>query len=64
VVGPWTYVQNRAGRAEVYYREVDEWEMENIAGDPRYADQVARLKKLVRRTSSCAGEQCPSTYYR
>ena len=64
VVGPWTYVQNRAGRAEVYYREVDEWELESIAGDPRYADQVARLKKLVRRTSSCAGEQCPSTYYR
>ncbi len=64
VVGPWTYVQGRSGQAEVYYRDVDRWELENLAGDPRWSEQVAELKQLVRRTSNCAGDECPSTFYR
>lgn len=64
VVGPWTYVQGRSGRAEAYYREVDEWELENLAGDPRYREQVRELKTLTRSAATCAGAECPSTFYR
>lgn len=64
VVGPWTYVQGRSGQAEVYYRDVDRWELQNLAGDPRYSDQVEELKQLMRSTSTCAGDECPSAYYR
>ena len=64
VVGPWTYVENRHGRAEMYYRDVDPWQLENLRRDPRYRSQVKQLHALTQRYADCAGSECPSDFYR
>jgi len=64
VVGPWTYVQNKAGRAELYDRTVDPWQLNNLRKDPRYRPQLKELRKLTRKYADCAGHQCPSDFYR
>jgi arylsulfatase A-like enzyme len=64
VVGPWTYVENRRGRGELYYREVDPWQLHSLRRDPRYRDQVKELRSLTQKYADCAGQECPSDFYR
>lgn len=64
IVGPWTYVENRRGRAELYYRKVDPWQLNNLRRDPRYHQQYKQLRKLTHEYRDCAGTQCPSDFYR
>jgi len=63
-VGPWTYVEGKGGRPELYYREVDPYENSNLGGDPRYAKQRKELARLADRYVGCAGSECPDTFYR
>jgi len=63
VVGPWTYVVGRRGRAELYYRSVDPHQLYNLARDPRYAEQRKELRRLTRDTRDCAGAACPRDFY-
>src|SRR6476469_1226558 len=55
IVGPWTYVENRRGRAELYYRKVDPWQLNNLRRDPRYHQQYKQLRKLTHEYRDCAG---------
>lgn len=63
LAGPWTYVENRSGRGEVYYREVDPWEVNSLRRDPRYRSQVRELAALSDRYADCVGSGCPSQFY-
>ena len=64
VVGPWTYVDGRRGRSELYYRTVDPYELDNLARDPRYRAKLLELRRLSRQTATCAGSTCPREFYR
>ena len=64
VVGPWTYVKGRGGRAEVYYRKVDPWQNSNLKRDPRYRSQTRDLAEIARKYVDCAGDECPHDFYR
>jgi arylsulfatase A-like enzyme len=63
VVGPWTYVIGRGGRAEVYHRSVDPYELYSLRRDPRYAAQSRQLGRLNGRADTCAGDRCPIDFY-
>ena len=63
MAGPWTYVEDRDGRGEVYYREVDPWENHSLRQDPRYRSQVRELAALTDRYANCAGDTCPRDFY-
>jgi arylsulfatase A-like enzyme len=63
LVGPWTYVENSAGRGETYYRKVDPWQNHSVRRDPRYRAQVRELAALTERYADCAGDTCPKDFY-
>jgi arylsulfatase A-like enzyme len=48
----------RAGEAELYDLAVDPYELENVAGDPRYADVEAELSARLAEMRDCAGQDC------
>jgi arylsulfatase A-like enzyme len=62
--GPWTWVQGRAGRGELYRLTVDHWQNHNLAKDPRYQAQKAKLRRMTHQYSECAGATCPRNFYR
>ena len=62
--GPWTWVQGRAGRGELYRRTVDPYQNHNLAKDPRYQDQKRRLREMTKRYADCSGSTCPTDFYR
>jgi arylsulfatase A-like enzyme len=64
VDGPWTFVEGRAGRGELYLRTVDAWQDHNLIHDPRYQDQKRKLRRLTHRYADCAGATCPTDFYR
>ena len=64
VVGPWTYVHNRRGQAELYYRTVDPYQLDNLAADPRYTSQRRELRRLTKQAGSCAAGSCPTEFLR
>jgi hypothetical protein len=64
VAGPWTFVEGRGGRGELYRRTVDPWENHNLIRDPRYQHQKRRLRQLTHRYAACAGTTCPTDFYR
>jgi hypothetical protein len=63
LAGHWTYVENRSGRSEVYYRDVDPWEDHSLRRDPRYQSQVRELAELTDRYADCAASTCPRDFY-
>lgn len=63
LVGPWTYVENSAGRGEAYYRKVDPWQNHSVRRDPRYRAHVRELAALTERYADCAGDTCPRDFY-
>jgi arylsulfatase A-like enzyme len=64
VDGPWTWVQGRGGRGELYRLSVDPWQNHNLAKDPRYQTQKKQLRQMTRRYAHCAGATCPQDFYR
>lgn len=62
-VGPWTYVRH-GDEEEAYDRAVDPYELSNIARDPRYRHDVARLRRMTRQYAACAGDTCSHAFYR
>jgi arylsulfatase A-like enzyme len=62
--GPWTWVQGRAGRGELYRLTVDRWQNHNLVKDPRYRDQKRKLRRMAHRYIHCAGSTCPRDFYR
>jgi arylsulfatase A-like enzyme len=64
VDGPWTFVEGKGGRGELYLRSVDRWQNHNLIRDPRYQDQKRKLRRLTHRYADCAGATCPTDFYR
>jgi arylsulfatase A-like enzyme len=64
VDGPWTWVQGRAGRGELYRLSVDRWQNHNLVKDPRYQHQKRLLRQMTRRYADCSGSACPTDFYR
>ena len=62
--GPWTWVQGRAGRGELYRLTVDPFQNHNLAKDPRYQEQKRKLRKMNKRYHDCSGTSCPTDFYR
>jgi arylsulfatase A-like enzyme len=66
--GPWTWVQGRAGRGELYRLTVDPYQNHNLVKDPRYQEQKRKLRELSRRYRDCSGTSggtaCPTDFYR
>jgi arylsulfatase A-like enzyme len=62
--GPWTWVQGRAGRGELYRRTVDPFQNHNLAKDPRYQQQKHKLRQMTKRYHDCSGTSCPTDFYR
>ncbi len=62
-LGPWTYVEYRRGGAELYNRDSDPYEVQNLADDPAYADVSATLSTLTERYRACAGATAPKDFY-
>lgn len=63
-VGPWLYVEDADGRRrEMFYRRVDPHQLSNLARDPRYRDQVRKLRRLTLRYADCAGDTCPHDFW-
>jgi len=57
-------VHNRRGQAELYYRSIDPYELNNLAKDPRYRTQLRELRRLTRQYVDCAASACPREFYR
>ena len=64
VDGPWTWVQGRAGRGELYRLSVDPWQDHNLVKDPRYQAQKKVLRRMTQQYIDCAGATCPQDFYR
>jgi arylsulfatase A-like enzyme len=64
VAGPWTFVEGKGGRGELYLRTVDPWQDSNLIRDPRFHDQKRKLRRLTQRYADCAGATCPTDFYR
>jgi hypothetical protein len=62
--GPWTWVQGRAGRGELYRLTVDPFQNHNLAKDPRYQAQEQKLREMNKRYRDCSGTSCPTDFYR
>ncbi|WP_167880287.1 sulfatase family protein [Nocardioides guangzhouensis] len=64
--GTWTYTRLRRDgvrREELYNRATDPYELHNLAGNTRYAAELARFRALDRRYRDCAGATCPKAVY-
>ena len=60
--GSWTYTRLRnrqVRREELYNRATDPFELHNLAGRPRYAEQLKRFRALDAKYRDCAGATCP-----
>ncbi len=64
VDGPWTWVQGRSGRGELYRRTVDPYQDHNLVKDPRYQDQKRKLRQMTKQYADCSGPSCPTDFYR
>jgi arylsulfatase A-like enzyme len=55
----YTYVEwGETGEIELYDRQEDPYELENVAGDPAYAQIQAELAAKSARLAECAGKSC------
>jgi arylsulfatase A-like enzyme len=58
----YTYaVYEETGERELYDRDEDPYELENVAADPAYADVVAELEAKRRKLMRCKGRSCQVT---
>jgi N-acetylglucosamine-6-sulfatase len=55
----WKYVEYpRSGEKELYNLNADPYELDNLAGDRRYAGRMAKMAKRLRTWSTCSGPAC------
>jgi N-acetylglucosamine-6-sulfatase len=55
----YTYVvYKESGDEELYDRQKDKWELDNVADDPAYAGVKAHLKRKLTKLDACAGQSC------
>ena len=55
----YTYVVwTETGERELYDREADPYELDNVAGDPVFADLEADLAAKLEQLADCAGKAC------
>jgi arylsulfatase A-like enzyme len=54
----WLYVEHDGGEVELYDREADPAELQNVAGEERYRDDRDRLAAELRRLRDCSGSGC------
>ena len=54
----WKYVEYPTGEKEMYDLNADPYELENLAGDPAFADQQAALDLRLDELKNCAGLEC------
>ena len=57
-VDGFTYVEYETGVVELYDLTADPYELENVAGDPAYADREAQLAELLEAMRDCAAQEC------
>jgi arylsulfatase A-like enzyme len=62
-IGPWTYVRYWAGTEELYDRRHDPYELRNLSLLPKYAAQLAAMRRLSKHYTTCAGAGCPHAFY-
>ena len=51
-------VWTETGEPELYDRDVDPYQLDNVAGDPAYAATQARLARKLARLEACRGVSC------
>ncbi|RYE77313.1 MAG: arylsulfatase, partial [Myxococcales bacterium] len=49
-------------KVEFYDRSTDPGELRNRINDPKFARQVALMKRLYRDYATCSGDSCPKTW--
>ena len=54
----FAYVEREAGETELYDLKRDPYELDNVAGEPRFADVEARLAARLAELQECAGRSC------
>jgi N-acetylglucosamine-6-sulfatase len=52
------YIETLGGHRELYDLRVDPHEMDNVAGDPRYRQQIRALAVVLDRLRGCVGVEC------
>jgi arylsulfatase A-like enzyme len=63
--GDWTYVKlSNTQKEELYDRSVDPYELDNLAPDPRFAPQLAQMRRLTKQVADCGDGDCPTAFYR
>jgi N-acetylglucosamine-6-sulfatase len=58
VTSRWKYIERRSGKNELYDLVKDPFELNNVAGKPRYASIQARMARLVTTYKWCRGAGC------
>lgn len=61
VQGRWSYFVIK-GRPELYDNRADPFQVQNLAGQRRLAQQEKQLRRLAMRLRSCSGDTCPKSY--
>lgn len=54
----YTYVEYEPGARELYDLAADPWQLDNVAGDPAYADLERQLVELLEQLRGCQGDAC------
>lgn len=61
----WTYGRNLStGAEQLYDREADPYEMDNLAADPEHTAVLRELRRRTRVLSRCAGAECATRFGR
>jgi N-acetylglucosamine-6-sulfatase len=56
----YKYVENASGEIELYDLDADPFELQNLAGNPAYADAQSALASRLAKLRDCRGESCHS----
>lgn len=54
----YTYVEYEPGPRELYDLTTDPWQLDNVAGDPAYAEVRRTLADLTEQLRACQGDAC------
>ena len=54
----FTYVEYERGGRELYDLAADPWQLDNVYGDPAYAEVQRELARLLVELRGCSGDSC------